>query len=97
MTKEEKSKKISELYNFCNMQDSCDPCELEDLSYDCEFNRMDDKKSMDSMLALALGSGVIGFLAQSMFDYTFYNYRVMAVFFMVLGLGLALKHLKTTD
>ena len=46
------------------------------------------------MLALALGSGVIGFLAQSMFDYTFYNYRVMAVFFMVLGLGLALKHLK---
>ena len=59
--------------------------------------RMDDKKSMDSMLALALGSGVIGFLAQSMFDYTFYNYRVMAVFFMVLGLGLALKHLKTTD
>mgnify|MGYP002919516094 FL=1 len=59
--------------------------------------RMDDKKSTDSMLALALGSGVIGFLAQSMFDYTFYNYRVMAVFFMVLGLGLALKHLKTTD
>lgn len=44
MTKEERSKKISELYHFCNMQDSCDPCELEDLSFDCEFNGMDDKK-----------------------------------------------------
>ncbi len=52
-----------------------------------------DKKSMDSMLALALGSGVIGFLAQSMFDYTFYNYRVMAVFFMVLAIGTALKNI----
>ena len=59
--------------------------------------RMDDKKSTDSMLALALGSGVIGFLAQSMFDYTFYNYRVMAVFFMVLAMGMMLLHLKQED
>lgn len=56
--------------------------------------RADDKKSINSMLALALGSGVVGFLAQSMFDYTFYNYRVMAVFFMVLALGTALYSLK---
>lgn len=59
--------------------------------------RMDDKKSTDSMLTLALGSGVIGFLAQSMFDYTFYNYRVMAVFFMVLAMGMMLLHLKQED
>lgn len=52
-----------------------------------------DKKSENSMLALALASGVIGFLVQSMFDYTFYNYRVMAVFFMVMGLGMALRHI----
>lgn len=26
------------------MQDSCDPCELEDLSFDCDFNGMDEKK-----------------------------------------------------
>ena len=51
--------------------------------------RMDDKKSTDSMLALALGSGVIGFLAQSMFDYTFYNYRVMLLFWIFIGMGLA--------
>lgn len=29
MTREEK---IDELYNFCNMQDSCDQCELDDLA-----------------------------------------------------------------
>lgn len=59
--------------------------------------RHDNKKSIDSMLALALGSGVIGFLIQSMFDYTFYNYRVLAVFFMVLALGMALKHIKLPE
>lgn len=56
--------------------------------------RADDKKSTDSVTALALASGVVAFLVQSMFDYTFYNYRVMAVFFMVLALGMALRHIK---
>ena len=37
--------------------------------------------------AAALMSGVAGFLVQSMFDYTFYNYRVMAIFFMVMAIG----------
>ena len=41
MTREEK---IDELYNFCNMHDSCDQCELDDLAFDCEFDEMDDKK-----------------------------------------------------
>lgn len=57
--------------------------------------RVNDKKSESSMLSLALASGVIGFLTQSMFDYTFYNYRVMAVFFMVIALGAAMKHIVT--
>ena len=55
--------------------------------------RADDKKSLDSMTALAIASGVVGFLVQSMFDYTFYNYRVMAVFFMLLAIGMALRHI----
>ena len=55
--------------------------------------KQDNKKSENSMLALALASGVFGFLVQSMFDYTFYNYRVMAIFFMVLALGMALRHI----
>lgn len=47
-----------------------------------------------NLLALAIGSGVIGFLLQSMFDYTFYNYRMMAMFFMVIALGMSLRYIK---
>ena len=56
--------------------------------------RLGAKKSWSSTASLALASGVIGFLAQSMFDYTFYNYRVMALFFMVMAMGVALKYIK---
>lgn len=59
--------------------------------------KLGDKKSTDSMLALAISSGVIGFLAQSMFDYTFYNYRVMAIFFMIMAMGMALKTIKERE
>ena len=43
-------------------------------------------------MLLALGAGVCGFLFQSLFDYTFYNYRVMAVFFMVIGIAMSFKY-----
>lgn len=33
-------------------------------------------------------TSVLGFLAQSMTDYSFYNYRVMLIFWVVLGIGL---------
>lgn len=56
--------------------------------------RLGYEKSWSSTAALAIGCGVIGFLAQSMFDYTFYNYRVMALFFMVMAMGMALKYIK---
>lgn len=52
------------------------------------------KNSIDSVSALAIGSSVCGFLLQSMFDYTFYNYRMMAMFFMILALGVTLKACK---
>lgn len=52
------------------------------------------KGSEINLIALAIGSGVIGFLLQSMFDYTFYNYRMMAMFFMVVALGMSLKFIK---
>lgn len=52
------------------------------------------KKSMHGLFALAIGSGVLGFLLQSMFDYTFYNYRMMAMFFMLLALGTSLHYIK---
>ncbi len=52
------------------------------------------KESMDGIFALAINSGIIGFLLQSMFDYTFYNYRMMAMFFMIIALGMSLTHIK---
>lgn len=48
------------------------------------------KNSFEKLAALGLGSGLAAFLLQSMFDYTFYNYRVMGLFFMYLGIGSAL-------
>lgn len=49
------------------------------------------KDSVSNLSALAIGAGVYGFLVQSLFDYTFYNYRMMAMFFMILALGISLK------
>lgn len=54
--------------------------------------RRKHKTSIDSMMALAIGCAVIGFLLQGMFDYVFYNYRVMAMFFMLLAMGMSLKY-----
>ena len=59
--------------------------------------QMDYKKNRDSAMALAIASGVIAFLVQSLFDYTFYNYRVMAIFFMVMAFGTALKYIKSGE
>jgi len=54
--------------------------------------RSDKKNSETSLTALASASAILGFLLQSMFDYTFYNYRVMALFFMVMAMGVCLKY-----
>lgn len=40
-------------------------------------------------MLLGFISAVCGFLVQSMTDYTFYNYRVMLMFWAVMGIGLA--------
>lgn len=47
-------------------------------------------------LAAAI-AGVGGFLAQSMTDYTFYNYRVALLFWMVLGLGAVFARLSDEE
>lgn len=52
-----------------------------------------EKKSYESVMVLGLCSGLAGFLFQSMFDYTFYNYRVMAVFFMVIAIVMCYRHI----
>lgn len=42
-----------------------------------------------STLIVAISSGVCGFLLQGMFDNCFYNYRVLLVFWCVIGLAMA--------
>ena len=42
-----------------------------------------------SVMMTAIAAGVCGFLVQGMFDNCFYNYRVMLVFWQVLGLAMA--------
>lgn len=54
--------------------------------------RMAERNSSDALIALAIGSGTAGFMMQSMFDYTFYNYRMMAMFFMMTAFASALKY-----
>ena len=47
------------------------------------------KKNGDRTLLIIFGSIFFGFLVQSIFDYTWYNYRVYAVFWMLLVMGFA--------
>ena len=52
------------------------------------------KKSANRALnifRIAAVSSLVGFLVQSMTDYSFYNYRVTLVFWAVVGLGIALS------
>ncbi len=48
---------------------------------------MEDRASR--LLTIAFASGAVGFLVQAMTDYSFYNYRVMFLFWSYLALGLA--------
>lgn len=51
------------------------------------------KNDFGGILALICVCAVSGFLIQSMFDYTFYNYRMMSMFFMVLGFSVSLENI----
>lgn len=41
------------------------------------------------IICAAVLAGLFGFLLQGMFDYVWYNYRVFAIFWMVIGVGIA--------
>ncbi|MBQ6908136.1 MAG: O-antigen ligase family protein, partial [Clostridia bacterium] len=51
------------------------------------------KNDYVGVLALTFFCAVFGFLVQSMFDYTFYNYRMMSMFFIILGLSVSLENI----
>ncbi len=48
---------------------------------------MDTKNKTEKIFVIAFMSSLSGFFVQSMTDYTFYNYRVMALFWIYVGLG----------
>ncbi len=47
------------------------------------------KKNMYGILCAAIIAGILGCLLQGMFDYLWYNYRVFAIFWIFIGLGIA--------
>ena len=48
-----------------------------------------EKDWTSRLLQIAFTAGVCGFLVQAMTDYSFYNYRVMFLFWAYLALGAA--------
>lgn len=48
-----------------------------------------EKRGKGRLLHIAFISGVVGFMVQAMTDFSFYNYRVMFVFWVYLALGMA--------
>jgi len=54
-----------------------------------EVYKVSEKNSMERLVSLCFGAGMTAFLLQSLFDYTFYNYRVMGIFFMYMAIGTA--------
>ena len=49
------------------------------------------------VMSAAMISAVIGFLAQGMFDYVFYNYRVLLAFYLFIGISLAFTRVASPD
>ena len=47
------------------------------------------KDGTERILTIGAMSAIAGFLVQSLFDYTFYNYRVMLLFWALIGMGIA--------
>lgn len=49
---------------------------------------LNSKNKTEKILCIGFISSMVGFFSQSIFDYTFYNYRVTALFWFLLGLGI---------
>lgn len=47
------------------------------------------QKNMYGIMCAAIIAGIFGFMLQGMFDYVWYNYRVFAIFWMIIGVGIA--------
>ncbi|MDD3766682.1 MAG: O-antigen ligase family protein [Eubacteriales bacterium] len=64
------------------------------------LTRIQYKKAFPGIFAISILAGILGFMLQGFFDYTWYNYRVFLIFWMVMAMGIAprrVKHDKTTS
>ena len=50
-----------------------------------------DKKSKYGIICAAILAGMVGLLLEGMFDYVWYNFRFFAIFWLVIGLGIAAR------
>ena len=50
-----------------------------------------------NLVLVGILSGIFAFLVQSMTDHTWYNYRVVLIFWMVLGFGISLAKLNQEE
>lgn len=63
--------------------------------YKATFGALTREKNKENrVLIISAISSISGFLVQSLFDYTFYNYRVMLMFWIVLGLGIVFTNIR---
>lgn len=53
------------------------------------FRKSTGRDPLMKGIAITLGCGVLAYLVQGLFDYVFYNYRVVMVFWAVIGMGIA--------
>ncbi len=53
------------------------------------FSKKYQKNDRNKLLLIIFGSVLSGFLVQSIFDYTWYNYRVYMLFWLIIALGIA--------
>ncbi len=61
------------------------------------YQREHTKDKTVAYTVLALAAGVIGFLVQGMFDYSFYNYRMVLIFWMFVCFGRALARVSEQE
>lgn len=54
------------------------------------FKNNEKKDRQVALMVLAVGAGIAGFFVQGMFDYSFYNYRMVVVFWFFICLGTSL-------
>lgn len=57
------------------------------------FRKTKASKAVVCSMSIAIGAGMAAYLVEGLFDYVFYNYRVLCLFWFVLGAGASLYNI----